>query len=81
MNPELSIDRITELAQFYQRNCYGDLSRMHPTQKRETQQAYLAGFYEGLQVAPQLPKEGIDQAVKELRSWFDKRLKELEDGR
>lgn len=76
-NQELNLENITEMANFYQENCYGDLSRLHPAQKAETEQAYLAGFYEALQFAKQLPPAGLELAEKELREWFEMRIKSL----
>lgn len=77
MKEERHIDRITEMAQHYQRSVYGDISKLHPAQREETQQAYLAGFFEGMQFGKKLPEEGYKMAFDELSEWFQKRLAEL----
>jgi hypothetical protein len=74
---EYNLDRITEMAQIYQRNCYGDISKLHPTQREETQQAYLFGLYEGIQMGKAMPADKADEAIAELRRWIDMRISEL----
>jgi hypothetical protein len=74
---DIEIDSITEMAQVYQRACYGDISRMHRGQREETQQAFLAGLYEGIQMGKVFSDEAYAQATQELRGWLDKRIKEL----
>lgn len=71
----MKINNITELAKVYQKAIYP--SGAHPIQLKETEQAYLAGFYEALQISKQLPKDKLELAEKELREFFDKRIKEL----
>lgn len=72
----MKINNITELAKIYQKAVYP--TGAGQIQLRETEQAYLAGFYEALQISKQLPKDKMELAEKELRDFFDKRIKELE---
>jgi hypothetical protein len=74
-NYELEINNITEMAKLYQQSIYGD--RIGETQRKETEQAYLAGFYEALQITKVMPPVILSKAETELRSWFDERIKEL----
>ena len=73
----MKIDNITELADKYQAMVYP--KGAHPVQLRETKMAYLAGFYESLQISKQLPKDKLALAEKELREYFDKMIAELRE--
>lgn len=72
----LSISNITEMATFYQSCVYPDGA--HPIQIKETRQAYLAGFYEALQVFRQMTPDILLAAEKELEEHFVKTCEENE---
>lgn len=73
----INIDNICEMATFYQKNMYGDLSKVNHAQLSETKQAYLAGFYESLQFSRKLSPEILVLIEQDLREWFDERIQEL----
>jgi hypothetical protein len=76
---ELVLDVITDMADNYMRSCYGTefAAKLHPSQIEETKQAYLGGFYEGLQMGRVVDEVTFNLAKGELKEWFEKRVAEL----
>jgi len=71
----MQIESITHLADIYVRQVYPKGCPI--SQEVETKQAYLAGFFECLQISRELSDKDLDQAEKEVRKWFEERFAEF----